>query len=269
LVTLEVHGLYPSVDCLGLALLLLDLEPFSAPVEISLTPKTDLNCSGEDHTVVATVKDTDGVPQVGIDVSFEITSGPNVGEAGTVSTDADGEAPWTYTDAAFTAGTDEIEACFTDDTDTDAPEEKCDTATKDWEVCNEPPDCSGAQPSISCIWPPNHMFVDIGVVGVTDPDGDPVTITIVGITSDEATATEYGAGGTIHVPDGAGVGTDTASLRAERSGLGNGRVYVLHFVADDGNGGSCAGAVPVQVPHRLERGTCSAMDDGQDYDATQ
>lgn len=263
-VTLGVDGNDPNVDCLGLSVLLLDLEPFSAPVEISLQPKTDFNCTGEDHTVVATIKDTDGVPQEGIDVSFEITSGPNVGKVGTISTDTNGEASWTYADEALVAGTDEIEACFTDDT-----AEQCDTATKDWEVCNEPPDCSGAQPSISCIWPPNHMFLDVGVVGVTDPDGDPVTITITGITSDEATATEYGAGGATHAPDGTGVGTDTASLRSERSGLGNGRVYVLHFEADDGNGGTCEGTVPVQVPHHLDHKICDAIDDGQNYDATQ
>lgn len=273
LVTLNIDGLGFSNplpgsdatnDCLGLVVLLLDLEPFSAPVEISLQPKTDLNCTGEDHTVVATIKDTDGVPQEGIEVSFEITGGPNVGKAGTISTDVNGEASWTYADNALVAGTDEIEACFTDDT-----AEQCDTATKVWEVCNEPPDCSGAQPSISCIWPPNHMFVDVGVVGVTDPDGDPVTITITGITSDEATATEYGAGGATHAPDGTGVGTDTASLRSERSGLGNGRVYVLHFEADDGNGGICEGTVPVQVPHHLDHKACYAIDDGQNYDATQ
>ncbi len=109
----------------------------------------------------------------------------------------------------------------------------------------------------------------VGVVGVTDPDGDSVTITITGITSDEATATEYGAGGATHAPDGTGVGTDTASLRSERSGLGNGPVYVLHFEADDGNGGTCEGTVPVQVPHHLDHKICDAIDDGQNYDATQ
>jgi hypothetical protein len=42
---------------------------------------------------------------------------------------------------------------------------------------NQPPDCSEAYPSIQEIWPPNHKYVDIEIMGVTDPDGDPVTIT--------------------------------------------------------------------------------------------
>lgn len=273
LVTLNIDGLgltnplpgsSATNDCLSLVVMLLDLEPFSAPNEISLEPKDSLNCTGEDHTVTATVKDNDGVPQEGIDVTFEITSGPNTGETTTNTTGTDGKATWTYTDTTLLAGTDVIEACFIDDI-----EEKCSTATKEWEVCNEPPDCSGAQPTLTCIWPPNHSFVDVGIVGVTDPDGDPIEIEITGVTSDEATATMLGAGGAYHAPDAIGVGTDTAGVRAERSGTSDGRVYEISFTADDGNGGSCSGNVQVPVPHDRRKNTCDAVDSGQTVDATQ
>ncbi|MCK4736855.1 MAG: hypothetical protein KAT65_30655, partial [Methanophagales archaeon] len=83
---------------------------------------------------------------------------------------------------------------------------------------NQPPNVTDAYPSIDCLWPPNHKFVDITIEGVTDPDGDSVTINITGITSDEPTASIKGAGGDKHAPDASGVGTDTAILRAERSG---------------------------------------------------
>ncbi|MFC1787096.1 hypothetical protein ACFLY8_03585, partial [Halobacteriota archaeon] len=63
---------------------------------------------------------------------------------------------------------------------------------------NQPPDISDAHPSIDCIWPPNHKFVDITIEGVTDPDGDSVTIIIIGITSDEPTSLTDGAGGAEH-----------------------------------------------------------------------
>ncbi|MDX1411103.1 MAG: hypothetical protein R3351_03020 [Nitrospirales bacterium] len=273
LVTLNVDGVGfsnplpgsgPTDDCLGLVVLLLDLEPFSAPVEISLTPKESLNCTGEEHSVTATIKDTDGVPQEGLNVTFKITNGPNLGVTATFPTGADGTASWTYTDLALVAGTDQIEACFNDE-----GEEKCDTATKEWEVCNQPPDCSGAEPTRMCIWPPNHKFVDVGVIGVTDPDGDPVTIEITGITSDEATATIRGAGGVKHAPDATGVGSDTASVRAERSGLGDGRVYEFSFTAHDGNGGTCSGSVQVAVPHDVRGKSCDAVDSGQTVDATE
>ena len=44
--------------------------------------------------------------------------------------------------------------------------------------CNQPPDVTDAHPSIDCLWPPNHKFVDIAIEGVTDPNGDTVSIII-------------------------------------------------------------------------------------------
>lgn len=141
-----------------------------------------------------------------------------------------------------------------------------DTDTADV-VPNRPPDCSGAHPDPLFLWPPNHKMVSVSILGVTDPDGDPVTITVTGITSDEATASDLGSGGAKHAPDADGVGTDTASVRAECSGTGNGRVYEISFDAQDGMGGMCSGTVKVYVPH--DQGTGDApVDDGQNYDAT-
>ncbi|MDD4875770.1 MAG: hypothetical protein PHQ86_01355 [Dehalococcoidales bacterium] len=92
---------------------------------------------------------------------------------------------------------------------------------------NQPPDCSEAYANPGCLWPPNNKFVDISIIGETDPDGDLVTITITAITSDEATATDAGLGGAKHAPDADGVGLDTASVRAECSGTGDGMVYMI------------------------------------------
>ncbi|MDD1664788.1 MAG: Ig-like domain-containing protein [Methanomicrobiales archaeon] len=133
---------------------------------------------------------------------------------------------------------------------------------------NHPPEVTPAGPSAFCLWPPNHKYADVTVDGVTDPDGDPVKITITKITSDEPTESIAGAGGKNHVPDAFGIGTNTATLlRAERSGTGNGRVYVISFEADDGKGGVAEGTVSVCVPHDQSQ-ACSCKDDGQDYDAT-
>ena len=134
---------------------------------------------------------------------------------------------------------------------------------------NQPPDCSEAYANPDCLWPPNHKFVDVSIMGVTDPDGDPVTITINAITSDEPTASDKGSGGAKHAPDASGTGTDTASVRAERSGNGDGRVYVIQFTAIDGRGGECEGSVTVKVPHDQSSEECEAIDNGQDYDATE
>jgi hypothetical protein len=128
---------------------------------------------------------------------------------------------------------------------------------------NQPPDCSSAESSQSILWPPNHEMNFINVIGVTDPDDDDISITVDSITQDEP-INGLADGNTF--PDGAGVGTDTAEIRAERSGLGDGRVYEISFTADDGNGGTCSGSVFVGVPHDS---ISIPIDSGQDFDSTE
>ena len=125
------------------------------------------------------------------------------------------------------------------------------------------PDCSGIVPSESILWPPNHKMKNISIGSVTDPDGDDVTITIDSIFQDEPT---NGLGDGDMSPDGAGVGTDTAQIRAERSGTGDGRVYHISFTADDGSGGTCTGEVVVGVPH--DQNGDPAVDQGALFDST-
>jgi hypothetical protein len=137
---------------------------------------------------------------------------------------------------------------------------------------NNPPDVTNALPSVETIWNPNNKLVDVNILGVTDPDGDPVTITINSITSDETTGTIEGAGGNVHAPDAIINADGSFQLRAERSGLGDGRVYIISFTADDGKGGVTTGSVTVGVPHEANgnavdsRGVSDVPSDG--YDAT-
>ncbi|MGH9255254.1 MAG: CARDB domain-containing protein [Vicinamibacterales bacterium] len=130
---------------------------------------------------------------------------------------------------------------------------------------NRAPDCSKAAPSVATLWPPNHRLVNVSVLGVTDPDGDPVTIAIASITQEEPV---NGLGDGDTSPDGFGVGTAQAQLRAERSGTGNGRVYRISFTAADGKGGSCTAGVAVGVPHDMGQGS-TPVDDGQTFDSTR
>jgi hypothetical protein len=110
-------------------------------------------------------------------------------------------------------------------------------------------------------------MINVTIQGVTDPDGDPVTINIDEIKQDEATD---GTGDGHTCPDGDGIGTSTAQVRAERSatllGGQNGRVYTIYFTASDGRGGTCQGSVTVNVP-RTANG--SATNGGALYDSTQ
>jgi len=129
---------------------------------------------------------------------------------------------------------------------------------------NQPPDCSKARPSVNLLWPPNHKLVSITVDSITDPDGDTVTLTVTKITQDEPV---NGLGDGDTSPDGFGVGTPQAQVRAERSGKGNGRVYAITVKADDGKGSTCNAIVTVGVPHDQGKGSVP-IDDGQNLDST-
>ncbi len=100
----------------------------SLPGSIDLDPPTDTNFLGEQHTVTATVRDSQLVLIVGATVDFLVLSGPNAGDSGSDTSDANGQATFTYTGDGG-AGADIIEASFTDDTQT----LRSTTAEKIWE----------------------------------------------------------------------------------------------------------------------------------------
>lgn len=97
--------------------ILYDLSVEIAGTEsIVLSPESAVNDIGTSHTVTATVLDATGSPIEGRDVTFVVISGPNAGQGATFSTDASGEATFTY--SGTTVGTDTIEATMVDNTQT-------------------------------------------------------------------------------------------------------------------------------------------------------
>jgi hypothetical protein len=114
---------------------------------------------------------------------------------------------------------------------------------------NHPPDCSAVKVDKTILWPPNHKLVQVNLTGATDPDpGDTATLVVDAVTQDEPTR---GLGSGDQSPDATLTTppSNVASLRAERSGTGDGRVYRLHFTATDRVGATCTGIVKVGVPH--------------------
>jgi hypothetical protein len=81
------------------------------PTGCVLVPETAQLETGGTHTVTATATE-EGAPAVGIPVVFEVLTGPNAGKTGNNTTDASGNASFTYTGDAD--GADEIAAAFTD-----------------------------------------------------------------------------------------------------------------------------------------------------------
>ena len=123
---------------------------------------------------------------------------------------------------------------------------------------NVAPDCGGAYPSVDNLWPVNHKFVAVEILGITDADGDTLTVTIESIFQDEPV---NGTGDGSTAPDAYGYMMHVALLRAERDGGGNGRVYHVTFRATDPLGYACTGTVQVSVPlNQGKKG--AAVDDG-------
>ena len=120
--------------------------------------------------------------------------------------------------------------------------------------------------AVDMLWPPNHKMVDVGLTfTATDSCDEDLLAIEVTVTSDED-PTDKGSGGRIHCPD-AVVGPDSSVLlRAERSGTGDGRVYVITVSASDecGNVGTCQ--VSVGVPKGKKPGSVP-VDSGQAFDA--
>jgi hypothetical protein len=270
---------------------------------VALAPEVALHAPGGSHTVSARVEDASGAPKPGAAVQFDVASGPNAGASGVCtfdpgcSTDADGYVYFTY-DSNGAVGVDEITATSNGvgsntvlgfwDADCNENEiaDACDLSCDGFDghcaafagcgssadtngdlvpdECNAPPDCSVADAEPSEVWPPNHSFTPVVVQGVTDEDGDAVVITITSIRQDEPVASP---GGGSFSPDALRVGTDTAQLRAEREGGGDGRVYHVGFSAADGRGASCTGAVVVCVPPNM-RSEHACEDQGLLYDST-
>jgi hypothetical protein len=124
---------------------------------------------------------------------------------------------------------------------------------------NQPPVCTGAVASPSTLQAPDRQFVAISITGVTDPNGDAVTITAASISQDEPVT--GGPAGNLS-PDAT---LSPLAVRAESDPTGDGRVYHISFTADDGHGGTCTGSVNVCVPKNPSAATC--VDGGSQFDS--
>ncbi|MDP9121980.1 MAG: right-handed parallel beta-helix repeat-containing protein, partial [Acidobacteriota bacterium] len=159
-------------------------------------------------------------------------------------------------------------------------------------------DCSQATATPNLLFPPNHKLVPIQISGVQNPGGPPVTFLITSIFQDEPVGSgkngcdgddedhgehhdqsvfrhvsahddggDHGDGGDgDHREDGTGVGTATASVRAERSCKGDGRIYHIGFTAKNSQGFSCTGSVTVGVPRHKN---VPPVDGGSLFDSTK
>ncbi len=111
----------------------------------------------------------------------------------------------------------------------------------------EGPVITSATASPDVLWPPNHRMVPVVVAATaTDNCGSAPICQITSVSSNEPVD---GLGDGHFVPDWILTGGQTVSLRAERAGLGGGRLYSVTDTCTDGSGNSSSAIVGVQVPH--------------------
>jgi hypothetical protein len=127
---------------------------------------------------------------------------------------------------------------------------------------NDPPVCTTASADELQLWPPNHKLSNVDVIGVTDPDGDAVTVTPTSVKQDEVVKANNGD----KSPDAVINPDSSVSVRVERDAQGDGRVYHVGFKAEDGKGGECTGEVLTCVPHDQGQGN-DCVDGGPLYDS--
>jgi VCBS repeat-containing protein len=164
------------------ALVLPDADKFAS---VGLRPATASGVEStpsvpRSHTVIARAEGptppgsppgTEGPPVAGATVIFQIISGPNVGSTFSAVTAANGEVSWTYTDSAVpfpSFGTDRIRASI--------GTLQSNIAEMTWTPFNRPPVANDDSFPVD-----EDGTLDGNVLtNDTDPDGDPLTVALVG-----------------------------------------------------------------------------------------
>jgi VCBS repeat-containing protein len=116
-------------------------------------------------------------------------------------------------------------------------------------------------PTVNCavatalLWPPNSDLVNVGLtVSASDNDGEAPTVQI-DVFSDEDDTTQLDG----MSPDARDIAPVTLRLRAERSGVGDGRVYVIRIKATDQSNNTSYSYCTVVVPRSQSKADVNAV----------
>jgi predicted extracellular nuclease len=94
------------------------------------------------------------------------------------------------------------------------------------------------------LWPPDHKMVDVKVSYNVVNNCGPAVCTLTVTSNEPVNGTDDGNTS----PDWEVVDADHVRLRAERSGIGNGRIYTVTITCTDSRGSTTSKTVMVQVP---------------------
>lgn len=242
-----------------------------ADAQVELDPTYQALQPGETATIQGLLLDEDGLPMADELVTVEILEGPHAGIEDLLATDSEGVFSFSYVGSSL--GLDLVQAEFlTGPGPVGQPqtpgllqEHGVATAEVEW-LQDEPsaPDCNTVVASPFLIWPPNHKMRAVTLHGPDPVDGVESDVTVLYVHQDEPT--NWRGDGNFR-PD-AEISDDgqAVSVRAERTGLVDGRLYIVGFEASLPGGGDCEGEALLGVPHDRGQGHLP-VDSGVRYDS--
>jgi hypothetical protein len=181
---------------------------------ISLTPNTQTQALGSEATTEATIANSCGTPLQGVPITFAVVSGPNAGTQQTVTSDANGNASFSYTSSK--TGTDTLQALATNPAGTFGSND----VTVNWIQRPSTLTFTGAAPASD--------FHDPGTVSAVLSDGagpiagQPVVFTLNGSESCTGTTDSTGTASCALTPgEAAGSYPLTASFAGDTGDLGS------------------------------------------------
>jgi CSLREA domain-containing protein len=99
--------------------------------------------------------------------------------------------------------------------------------------------------TMSSLWPPNHQLENVGLtVNASDNGGGATAIEVKVFSNEDDLAPDSGN----FSPDAKNIAANTLRLRSERSGSGNGRVYLIIVKATDASNNASHACAAVLVP---------------------
>jgi len=114
------------------------------------------------------------------------------------------------------------------------------------DVCDEIAPTLEVSVTPDTLWPANHKYVEVKATVVAADNFDPnPSVTLVSVTSNEP---DNGDDDGDTVDDIVIVDDFTFNLRAERSGIGTGRVYTITYQVTDACGNATQQSATVSVP---------------------
>jgi hypothetical protein len=181
-----------------------------------------------------------------VTVEYGTSTDPSHTGTATATDDQDPNPVMTYADVEVPGGCQGTKTITRTWTATDRAGKSASCVQTIKVVDTTPPTITSVAASPNVLWPPNHKMVPVKVT-VSAADNCGATVTKVVSVSCNEPVIAPGSGQTS--PDWQITGDLTVSLRAERSGPTNGRIYTISVQCTDTSGNISTATVAVTVPH--------------------